>query len=141
MIISLIYLALQVKASNQVSIISALASFAPRYEQGFVFLTRPENAKLYLTATEEYDDLEEEQKLRFRCFFYQCASVTEDFYLMIKMGVRIAEVQERETMIQRILRTPGGRATWKDIRKLFASDFREIIDVVSDAKGEIGLPF
>ena len=138
-VFSLIYLALQVRGSNQASLINSLSTFSPRYDRCLEFLTIPENAKLYLTAAEGYENLDDEQKLRYRGFLAQLMNVFEDFYLMSQMGVRIADPRGRRMLIQQILRTPGGRAAWKDIREMTDPGFRETIDDVAKAKGEADL--
>ena len=45
---SLIYLALQVRSSNQTSLIESLGTFSPRLDKCFEFLTIPENICLIL---------------------------------------------------------------------------------------------
>jgi hypothetical protein len=135
-VISLIYLALQVRASNQVSLIESLGTFSPRLDKCFEFLTIPENAKLYLTASNNYEDLDEEQKLRYRSFFQQLLNVFEDFYLMSQAGVQIGDSEGRRILIHDMLRTPGGRSAWKDIRLTNEASFREVIDAIAEAKGE-----
>ena len=133
---SLIYLALQVRASNQTSLIESLGTFSPRLDKCFEFLTIPENAKLYLAAADNYEDLDEEQKLRYRSFFQQLMNVMEDFYLMSQVGVQMGNPGDRRILIHDILRTPGGRAAWKDIRLSNETSFREMIDTIAEAKGE-----
>ena len=135
-IVSLIYLALQVKASNQISLIDSLATFSPRYDRCLEFLTIPENAKLYLAAADNYEDLDDEQKLRYRSFFQQLMNVFEDFYLMSQVGVQMGDPGGRRILIHDILRTPGGRSAWKDIRLMNETGFREVIDSIAEAKGE-----
>ena len=133
---SLIYLALQVRASNQTSLVSSLATFSPRFDRCFELLTIPENAKLFLTAAKEYENLDEEQKLRYRSFFSQCANIMEDFYVMAQAGIRITDPGNRDNLIHQMLRTPGGQAAWKDIRMSNDAGFREVIDEIAEAKGE-----
>ncbi len=135
-IVSLIYLALQVRASNQVSLIDSLATFSPRYDRCLELLTIPENAKLFLDAADNYENLNEEKKLRYRSFFAQLLNVFEDFYMMSQIGVQMGEAEGRRLLIHNILRTPGGRAAWKDIRLENEASFRQVIDAIAEAKGE-----
>ena len=139
-IISLLYLALQVRASNQASLIDSVSAYSPRYDRCFEFLTVPENARLYLAATQGYENLDEAQKLRFRSFFTQLMNVLEDGYLISEeVGIYISPGRERKLLFHDILKSPGGRSAWKEIQHLVDAVFRDIVNKVADSKGEIPL--
>ena len=95
-----------------------------------------ENAKLYLAAADNYEDMGEEQKLRYRSIFQQLLNVFEDFYLMSQVGVQMGDPEDRRLLIHDMLRTHEGRPAWKDIRLTNEASFREVIDSIAEAKGE-----
>ena len=135
-VISLIYLAIQVRAGNQASLINAFATLAPRFDKFFELLTIPDNANLFLAASEDYESMDNVQKLRYKCLLAQCANVLEDGYLMKQAGVHAADLTGRELPIHQFLKTPGGRVAWKDMRLMMDKGVRNIIDDIAEANGE-----
>ena len=134
-ITSLIYLALQVRAGNQMAKMTALDSFSPRYEQAMASLTTPDNASLFLQASQNYETMNEDQKLMFQGLLFVCFSVLEDFYLISKSGVYTIDPGARKSIVHRFLVTTGGRAAWRDIRDMFEGEYRDDIDTIADSNG------
>ena len=133
---SLIYLALQVRGSNQAALISAFAGIGSRYDRCLEFLTLPDGAELFLAAAGDYENLNKEQQLRFVNCITQCAIIFEDWYLLEKGGFHLQDMIGRETIIHQILKTSGGRDAWKDTRIRIDPGIREVIDGIAAAKGE-----
>ena len=128
-IISLIYVALQLRKSNKNLRIATQHSITNSIGQTYRNLQTPGVAKLFLTGIKNFNDLDEENRLRFSGLMGEIFRNYEDIFVqwINKAFDEYAWKGQRSAMLD-ILSQPGSRQWWKTRRHWYNEKFVKYLE-------------
>ena len=134
--VSFVFLALQirqnttsVRAATSASISESLSRFTE------MLASQPDLAHLWYQGRDEYDSLNEEERLRFRLTFLTYMRRLENaFYQQARGFVDPDHWQTTERHIASVMFRPGTLRVWNETKQIFSDRFVEFIErYISDA--------
>jgi len=135
--VSIVYLALQVR-QNSTNVRSG--GYQSAAQTGIQILdnfgTNPETRKIFQTALESYDDLEQDDQLVARMLFMQLIAYYEACYYQYLEGVVHGEIWEgRKKMMIKWFESPGLSSWWNEWHDIWGEQFQ---DYVTEMRGSAG---
>ena len=120
-IVSLIYLALQVRQNTTQDRINRFHETSSTLQDGFAVLYHPGNPQIWYKGHFRPDELDEEDAHTFRLFMERSLYNVQNFVYQHEHGLIDQEVFEStmSQMRELLIETPGGSSFWKNRRHMY----------------------
>ena len=130
-IISLVYLATQIRNQNQEAKISSARSVWESFREMTRSLEDSSTAELYLAAADNYENLTDIQKTQYIALAQRFMRVWEEAYYLNQQGRLDEHIWDAmDWQYARFLGTDGGRKFWELRKEGFSRDFQDYIGSV-----------
>ena len=136
-VVSLVYLAVQIRQNTQQMVRSAEASRLAAFERNIesanaireLLIVHPEIASLMLRGLESYDDLESTERFRFGMLMRNTLTAYQGAYLRhVALGGDSIDFEGAGQQMDSILCTPGARAWLEQNKTDWRPEFREYVE-------------
>ena len=129
-LITLIYLALQIRQNTRAINSSALDSTVNTISIARQSIYENDDvARAYLKGLAAPEELDELERLKFRLLLHNLMLSESNIFAQTKFSdLTNSEWQAQTTVIKRVLNSPGGSWFWNEYAEEFDSDFRAEID-------------
>ena len=140
-LVTLIYLSMQVRQANKVSRLAA----ADKLSDSLVEICRESlnHTDLYLAGAARYSDLNPKEKLRFRWIIGPVFTYLQNFHTKYESGVidRAAWEQQYQTLLW-YLAGPGMSDWWEESRPVYGREFGDLVTKTLEGirDGSISIP-
>jgi len=140
-VVSLIYLAVQIREQNRESRAAAIDSLAQQWASFMSGLSASETlCDIYLRGLEDFDALSRNEKMRFTTVLSQATQITESLYKHHRLGRLDAGMWEGfNTRMVDVFSHPGVKTWWRLRRHWFSPQIRgyfdEIVGRTNEATG------
>ena len=123
-VISLAYLAIQIRTQNQESKIASVHEILAAYRETIVSLQHGETATIYIKAIQDSDSLDAVERVRFIALCQSMFRVWEEAYLQWKRG-RLEDGYWNgiNTLILDFLATPAAQEAWNIRKHAYTPEF------------------
>jgi hypothetical protein len=137
-VISLVYLASQIRAQNREARTASVHQVMHEYSTAMSRLLEPEMADIWVAAIEDFDNLSPSQRLRFFILNTVVARSFEDAYFQWREG-RLDDAVWRALMppLRDVKSTEAFNRFWELRRHQFRAEFADYIDDLEDGKYSI----
>ncbi len=128
-VVSLIYLASQIRQNTRITRASNSREYLTGSSQLGQMLVDPETASLYLRGLDDFEGLSAEDQVRFTGLMSQewnRANQTQHLHQQGLIDDRLFESQRHALAV--FLGNPGGRQWWEANQHWWAADFRDYVD-------------
>ena len=128
-VVSLIYLAVQIRAQLQESRLAAIFDISTTYRESITALRDPGLAKLFVRGKDDYEQLEPEEKVQYVSLIQGFLRVWETAYYQhrdSRLEDNIYEGIVRQ--LSALLTLKGGRQVWELRKEFFSEQFRDYVD-------------
>ena len=142
-VVSLLYLARQVKAANDLNRVDAFRDILYSLTAHLNLMFSAENVSLTVNGFQEYTSLPAEEKLRFEHLMAGLFQHAEDSWNSLEVGIVSTDLNDNWTWFLREKFFPyrGVREWWADYKPGYAPDFRDWIDSVESDANHDGDPY
>ena len=129
---TLIYLALQIRASTKISRAeSRRTTTSQSSEFSSLIANNPELASIFRRGLADLNSLDPDERIRFNFLFAMLISQTQSTFEDSDLGILDRDIFELVSApVFRMLATPGGYQYWEEWRGGYVPKFRERIDEV-----------
>ena len=141
-VVSIIYLALQVK-QNSAHVRSSGYQTAVQSANQFLdsLSTHPETLKVFQAAQDSYDSLDDDDQSIARTLFMQLFMYYESLFYQYKDGVVDPDIWEgRRKMMVNLLQMPGVASWWETWRHIYGAKFQRYIGENMESPIDLHLP-
>ncbi len=131
-IATLVYLALQIRASTAAARSVAAQSVHEAYATWYRLIASDETLAAIITnGLRDYDSLTEQERTRFIAVFMAYLSGSQDAFIKWREGTLAPELWVGwELALMNLVIPPGGRRFWADRSYLFGESFRDHVETV-----------
>jgi hypothetical protein len=128
--ITLVYLALQIKQNTKAVQSSALDSTVNTISIARQSIYENDDvAQVYLTGLSSPDELSDLERLKFRLLVHNLMLSQSNIFPQTKSSdLPVSEWNAQQTIIKRVLGSPGGQWFWEEFGCEFDNEFRAEID-------------
>jgi hypothetical protein len=143
-LVSLIYLAVQVRQGNRqvehntrsLEVSTYQGITADLNEFRALLITNPGLGRIYLQGLEDPSQLDPEEQFRFRGLMQTLFANLELMHRVRQAG--LLELDSQDATLLGVAVSPGARAWWKQARYLYGSEFQRYVDgLVADYDAEV----
>ena len=140
-LITLVYLALQIRQANRLSRLAA----ADKLSDSLIDICRDslDHTDLYLAGAARYSELDPREKVRFRWIIGIVFTYLQNFHTKYRSGViEQAEWDQQYQTLLWYLAGPGMRDWWEESRPVYGHAFGELVTEILDGirDGNIKIP-
>lgn len=131
-VITLIYLATQIRSQNRESRIAAVHELTEAFRGAIMSFQDPNLAAIFVRAKENFEDLPEEERLQFISMMHGILRVWEDAYY--QYGEQRLDSRLWNAMVVQFsgyFSLPGVRRVWEIRKQAYSEDFRNFVDATS----------
>jgi len=139
-IVSLIYLAIQIRRGTQQAYADNLQTATDRWAAAMRrFWGTEESSAFTRSALNNYEDLTKDQKSRFTGWLQEVLLAYHPIFVLTQRGLVDPEsARLTESAVAGFLRCPGGAAAWRELRYLNPPDLVERLDrAIEEASGPL----
>jgi hypothetical protein len=131
-IISLIYLAVQIRQNTRSLRAGAFQQYRQQSAELSRLLAEPDMASVYRTGLDSPGQLTEEERTRFEAMMVFAFNSSENFFLLRKMGLLDDTLWAggRTAYLRWLLRHDGAREWWRRNRKMMSPAFCEYLEAL-----------
>ena len=139
-VITLIYLAIQVRNQTKESILTATRDLSRDYLDTVESITSDKEVfELYLRALTAYEDLPHEERIRISMIFFRIFRVSELRYLHYSSRkVDTVHFETGQLPIKELMKSPGLKAWWENNSDTFTDEFRVHVDGINSGEKNDG---
>ena len=133
--VTLVYLALQIRQNTRAVQASAVdASISKVNDVRESLYENAELSRIYLQGMAHPDDLDEENRLRFRLLIHNILLSISNVYSQASFtGLPLSTWESQLVILNRLIVTPGGRWFWREYQLEFEESFREEVNKILQA--------
>jgi hypothetical protein len=141
-IISLIYLAVQIRQNTRSLRAGAFQQYRQQSAELSRLLAEPDMASVYRTGLDSPDQLTEEERTRFEAMMVFAFNSNENFFLLRKMGLLDDTLWAggRTAYLRWLLRHDGAEKWWMRNREMMSPAFREYVEALGGEGSANQLP-
>ena len=143
LIISLIYVGIQVKLSTKATQAATAQSYVDTMN-GYVGLINSSGnlAKVLHGGANGLDNLQDEEVIQFCAFHDQCFITFEAFYFEWKHGLLVEQLWDTyRHVIVSLLMQPGQQEYWQMRRHWYYDEFQRYVEGLLESEGEVPMHF
>ena len=131
-VITLLYLAIQIRAQTNESRLTATRELARDYRDIIESLTRDKELfSTYLKALSAYDDLPYEERIRISMYFFRIFRVSElSYFHHLSQNIEAVHFETGQLRLSDVIKFPGLLAWWENNRDSFTEDYRNHVDQI-----------
>ncbi len=128
-VVSLLYLGLQIRAQTRQSRISAMHDISVGLRDAIAHFQSEQMAQLFVSATKGMEHLEEYQRFQLLIGCQKCLRVWEEAFYMHRDGYLDANHWDgMNRQFQQFFTLPAFRYTWAARREFYGSEFRHMVE-------------
>ena len=143
LIISLIYVGIQVKQSTKATQAATVQSYVDTMN-GYVGLINSSRslAKVLHGGANGLDNLQDEEVIQFCAFHDQCFITFEAFYFEWKHGLLVRQLWDTyRHVIVSLLMQPGQQEYWQNRKHWYADEFQRYVEELLEHEGGVPMHF
>lgn len=131
-VISLLYLAIQIRAQNRESRIASVHELTESFRDAILSFQNPNLADVWARAKTDFESLSETERLQFMSMVQHIFRVWEDAFRQYQ-GKRLDPTMWEAMVVQfsGYLSLPGVMRVWAIRKQSYGADFRHFVDTTS----------